>query len=325
MSSSTTINAPDRIPDKTTTSTGGDAPSFTPQSTSQHPDPAVSDATDDQLSTPQNTSTTTHPNPQRPDPTHATESGLAAPATTTPSELSRLTLRLHRALRQFPDFPTPGILFEDICPIFADAKLHADLVRALEIFVDWKLGVKAASERGITSQPVVGGEDITPQKAAKARKDEHQVDVVVGLEARGFLFGPSLALALGAGFVPVRKKGKLPGETQRAEYKKEYGTDVFEMQAGAIKEGQRVLIVDDIIATGGSAACAGELVQRLGGSIVAYVFILELDFLKGREKLNAPVHTLLSSQSKEEGATEDAKGRFGARKDLHQSEKGPMA
>ena len=135
------------------------------------------------------------------------------------------------------------------------------------------------------------------------------MDVVVGLEARGFLFGPSLALKLGAGFVPVRKAGKLPGECVRAAYEKEYGTDWFEMQVGAIKPGQRVLVVDDIIATGGSAKAAGELVELSGGVLVEYVFILELEFLKGREALRAPVYTLLKGQEegleKEEGEEEE--------------------
>jgi adenine phosphoribosyltransferase len=129
------------------------------------------------------------------------------------------------------------------------------------------------------------------------------VDVVVGLEARGFLFGPSLALKLGASFVPVRKGGKLPGECVSVEYGKEYGADCFEMQRDAIKVGQRVVVVDDIIATGGSAKAAGELVKMLGGSLVEYVFILELDFLKGREKLGAPVYTLLKGQ--EDGMVEE--------------------
>jgi len=138
------------------------------------------------------------------------------------------------------------------------------------------------------------------------------VDVVVGLEARGFLFGPSLALKLGAGFVPVRKAGKLPGECVRAAYEKEYGTDWFEMQVGAIKPGQRVLVVDDIIATGGSAKAAGELVELSGGVLVEYVFILELEFLKGREALRAPVYTLLKGQEeglgKGEGEEEEEEG-----------------
>lgn len=96
--------------------------------------------------------------------------------------------------------------------------------------------------------------------------------------------------------MPVRKEGKLPGETVKAKYEKEYGVDVFEMQKGAVKEGQRVLIVDDIIATGGSAKGAEELVKQCGGEVVGFVFMMELGFLKGREKLNAPVYTLLTGQ-----------------------------
>lgn len=127
-------------------------------------------------------------------------------------------MRLSSSLRQFPDFPSPGILFEDIMPIFADHALHESLIRALELHV---------------------------------RQSYDRVpDVIVGLEARGFLFGPSLALRLGAAFVPVRKRGKLPGPCETTSYKKEYGEDFFQMQADAIKKGQSVAIVDDIIATG---------------------------------------------------------------------------
>ena len=214
----------------------------------------------------------------------------SASMSSTASELAGLKISLHQSLRQFPDFPTKGILFEDILPIFADPRLHQSLVRALELHV--------RSHYGSNQQP----------------------DVVVGLEARGFLFGPSLALALGAGFVPVRKLGKLPGPTETAAFKKEYGEDFFQIQRDAIKNGQRVIIVDDIIATGkfrvlvydwalangkcsgGSAAAAGSLVKKLGGSLLGFIFLLELDFLKGREKLHAPVYTLLSSQ--EEGPSD---------------------
>jgi adenine phosphoribosyltransferase len=104
-------------------------------------------------------------------------------------------------------------------------------------------------------------------------------------------------LRLGAGFVPVRKKGKLPGPTVTASYEKEYGTDHFDVQSDAIRPGQKVLILDDIIATGGSAAAAGQLVQKLGGHLVGFVMILELDFLHGRDKLPAPCSILLSSQT----------------------------
>ncbi|KAF1916443.1 phosphoribosyltransferase-like protein [Ampelomyces quisqualis] len=213
-------------------------------------------------------STSAHAPAACPDPTlesnrHAAQGGQPTPHPSAAAELASLTISLKASLRQFPDFPEPGILFEDILPIFADAELHEGLVRALQIAVEKQFG---------------------------------KPDVVVGLDARGFLFGPSLALRLGAAFVPVRKRGKLPGPCETAEYQKEYGSDFFQMQADAVKKGQKVLVVDDIIATGGSAAAAGTLVKKLGGAIVGYVFILELDFLKGRDKLDAPVYTLLASQ-----------------------------
>jgi adenine phosphoribosyltransferase len=232
-------------------------------------------------------STSSHPPANTPDPTNSPDGAqrrFAPTTTSSAAELSSLKISLHSALRKFPDFPTPGILFEDILPIFADPSLHESLLRALEIHIEQKYGA------------------------------DQKPDVIVSLEARGFLFGPSLALRIGAAFVPVRKKGKLPGPTETATYEKEYGTDFFQIQADGIKAGQRVLIVDDIIATGvsilsvydhgrianvyigGSASAAGSLVQKLGGILAGYIFIVELDFLKGRDKLNAPVYTLLSSQ-----------------------------
>ncbi|KAL8935652.1 MAG: hypothetical protein Q9216_005316 [Gyalolechia sp. 2 TL-2023] len=216
-------------------------------------------------------STSGHPPRNHPDATEAPPKRLSASSTSGSSELAHLKMSLHRSLRQYPDFPAPGILFEDILPIFSDHLLHKSLIRALELQV--------TDSYGQTQIP----------------------DIVVGLEARGFLFGPSLALALGAGFVPVRKQGKLPGATETAAFQKEYGEDFFQIQNDAIKPDQRVIVVDDIIATGGSAAAAGSLVKKLGGNLIGYLFILELDFLKGRDKLDAPVHTLLSSQ--EEGTS----------------------
>ncbi|KAJ5096286.1 adenine phosphoribosyltransferase 1 [Penicillium alfredii] len=182
------------------------------------------------------------------------------------AELAGLKVRLRAALRQFPDFPSPGILFEDILPIFADPTLHEALIRSLELHV-------LASYNG------------------------QKPDVVVGLEARGFLIGPSLALRLGASFVPVRKQGKLPGPCETQGYDKEYGQDFFQMQSDAVKSGQKVIVVDDIIATGGSAYAAGELIKKMGGDLLGFIFILELEFLKGREKLSAPVYTLLTGQA----------------------------
>ncbi|CAN9180179.1 unnamed protein product [Alternaria sp. RS040] len=217
--------------------------------------------------------TAAHPPPQKPDPTlssndhGAAQGGQSTPHPSPAAELTRLESTLKASLRQFKDFPEPGILFEDILPIFANPQLHEGLLRGLELSIEQQFGASGAKP-----------------------------DVVVGLDARGFLFGPSLALRLGASFVPVRKRGKLPGPCETAEYKKEYGSDFFQMQEDVIKSGQKVLIVDDIIATGGSAAAAGSLVKKLGGTIMGYLFILELDFLKGRDQLDAPVHTLLSGQ-----------------------------
>lgn len=144
---------------------------------------------------------------------------LPSTPSSTATELASLKIALQQSIRQFPDFPTKGILFEDILPLFADPHLHRSLIRALELHV-------------------------------RSHHQDKRPDIVVGLEARGFLFGPSLALALGAGFVPIRKKGKLPGPTETAKFEKEYGTDWFEIQKDAIMRGQHVVIVDDIIATG---------------------------------------------------------------------------
>ncbi|KAF7512546.1 adenine phosphoribosyltransferase [Endocarpon pusillum] len=206
--------------------------------------------------------------PKGPDPSTldgATQGRKSLSPTT--SQLPGLKIRLQKALRQFPDFPSPGILFEDILPIFQDPALHETFIHALELHIIENYG------------------------------QDDKPDVIAGLEARGFLFGPSLALRLGAGFVPIRKRGKLPGPTEIAAFEKEYGADHFEIQSDAIKKGQKVLVVDDIIATGGSAAAAGQLVQKLGGRLLGFVMILELDFLHGRDKLHAPCYTLLSSQS----------------------------
>lgn len=145
--------------------------------------------------------------------------GHSAAHSSSAAELASLKVGLRAALRQFPDFPSPGILFEDILPIFADPKLHEALIHSLELQI----------------LEAYGGQ---------------KPDVIVGLEARGFLMGPSLALRLGASFVPVRKQGKLPGACVTQVYEKEYGQDFFQMQEGAIKPGQKVIVVDDIIATG---------------------------------------------------------------------------
>jgi adenine phosphoribosyltransferase len=186
-----------------------------------------------------------------------------AAASAASSELSRAKITLKGALRHFPDFPIKGIDFVDIMPLFMDAIVHGILLDALQLQI---------SEGHHTQAP----------------------DVIVGLDARGFLFGPGLALRMGVSFVPVRKKGKLPGPCVTATYEKEYGTDFFQMQEDAIKSGQKVLIVDDIIATGGSAKAAADLVVQLGGQVLGYLFVLEIPGLNGREKLGGlPTSILL--------------------------------
>lgn len=176
-------------------------------------------------------------------------------------EINALAKELKANLKQFPNFPKEGILFEDFLPIFAKPDLFNKLIKAFKLHVGDK-----------------------------------KIDYVIGLESRGFLFGPTLALALDAGFIPVRKPGKLPGSTYKVEFQKEYGSDVFEIQQDVIPKGSKVLIVDDILATGGSAFGAGELAKKSGADIVEYLFVMELDFLKGRDKLDAPVYTLFGGQ-----------------------------
>ncbi|WBW75275.1 adenine phosphoribosyltransferase (APRT) Apt1 [Schizosaccharomyces osmophilus] len=171
---------------------------------------------------------------------------------------------LRSKLAQYPDFPKKGILFEDIMPIFADPKAFGILVDLLVELV---------------------------------QKQFKEIDVVVGLEARGFLFGPTLALRLNSSFVPVRKPNKLPGDLATISYKKEYAEDAFAMQKSSIKPGQRVLIVDDILATGGTAMAADELILQLNGNLLGHVFLMELGFLEGRNRLKAPTFTLFSGQT----------------------------
>src|SRR5262245_24901701 len=165
-----------------------------------------------------------------------------------PSEHALRYLRAH--LRNVPDFPKPGILFKDITPLLADP-------RAFHITLD------------LFAERFIG---------------EH-IDVVVGIESRGFIFGGALAARLNASFVPVRKPGKLPAKTDRVAYALEYGEAEVEMHEGSIKKGAKVLVVDDLIATGGTATAAAELSRRQGGVVVGFAFVVELDFLDGRKRL----------------------------------------
>ncbi|EHK25168.1 uncharacterized protein TRIVIDRAFT_84984 [Trichoderma virens Gv29-8] len=185
-------------------------------------------------------------------------------ASSAAAQLASAQISLRKTLRQFPDFPIPGIDFVDIMPLFANPEAHATLLSALELQISQSFGA---------TKP----------------------DVIVGLDARGFLFGPGLALRLGIPFAAVRKQGKLPGPCVTAEYVKEYGKDLFQMQQDAIREGQKVLVVDDIIATGGSAAAAADLVHQLKGQVIGYLFILEIPGLNGREKLSAPTTILIEN------------------------------
>jgi adenine phosphoribosyltransferase len=156
---------------------------------------------------------------------------------------------LKALVRTVPDFPKPGILFYDITTLLKDPKGFAALIDALaQYYID---------------------------------KD---IDLVLGIEARGFIFGPALAYRLNAGFVPVRKPRKLPGPTARVTYDLEYGSDTLEIHVDAIEPGQRVVLVDDLLATGGTMEATIKLVQQLGGEIAGLGFAIELDFLKGRER-----------------------------------------
>lgn len=166
---------------------------------------------------------------------------------------------LKSKIRHVPDFPKPGILFYDITTLLRDAD-----------------GLRLALD------------------ALAAPYLETSVDLIVGMESRGFIFGAALADRLGAGFVPVRKPGKLPARTQKVTYDLEYGSDSLEIHADGITAGQRVLIVDDLLATGGTARATIDLVEGLGADVVACAFLVELTFLPGRQKLGAtPVHAVL--------------------------------
>lgn len=162
-------------------------------------------------------------------------------------------------IRDIPDYPKPGIVFKDITPLLADGDAFGACISALACHV--------------------------PNDAT----------LIVGVESRGFLFGAALAQLTGLGFVPVRKPGKLPADVHAIEYELEYGMDRLEIHRDALNHGQKVVLVDDLLATGGTAKATLDLINRLGADVVACLFVIELSFLKGRESLGeTPVHNLLS-------------------------------
>ena len=174
--------------------------------------------------------------------------------------------RLQQAIRDVPDFPKRGILFKDITTLLRNPDRFQESVGLLSH------GWAASGHR------------------------RSGIDVVVAVEARGFIFGAAVAHRLGVGFVPVRKPGKLPWQTYRQSYRLEYGTDALEIHRDAIRRGQRVLIVDDVLATGGTIGAVVRLVRRLGGRIAASAFLIELTFLNGRQRLQrqrCPVYSVI--------------------------------
>jgi len=163
-------------------------------------------------------------------------------------------------IRDIPDFPVKGIIFKDITTLLKNPEGFKDAIDSL----------------------------------CKPYKDS-KIDVIVGIESRGFIFGGAMAVQLGTKFVPIRKKGKLPAETLQKEYALEYGTNVIEIHKDAIEKGEKVLIVDDLLATGGTVSASIDMVKELGGVVIGAAFLIELTFLNGREKLKGiPIHSLIS-------------------------------
>lgn len=169
--------------------------------------------------------------------------------------------KLRNTIRDVPDFPQPGVVFKDITPVLSNPALLSLAISGMET--------------------MLGGQ---------------QVDKVVGIDARGFIFGALMAQRLGAGFIPARKKGKLPWKTRGLDYALEYGSASMEMHQDAIHPGERILLADDLLATGGTAGAAMQLIKEAGGELIGAVFFIELAFLGGREKLAGlgPVHSLIS-------------------------------
>jgi adenine phosphoribosyltransferase len=170
-----------------------------------------------------------------------------------------MSLDLRDRIRDVPDFPTEGVVFKDLMPLIADPRYFAETIDRL---AEW----------------------------AKPREPA----LVFGAEARGFIFGAALAYAIGAGFIAARKPGKLPRETVEATYELEYGTDSLEVHRDAVPEGMRVIVLDDVLATGGTAHAKVRLVEQLGGVVAGVLFVIELDFLHGRNRLDGyDVHSLI--------------------------------
>ncbi len=164
--------------------------------------------------------------------------------------MDKVLADIRQAVRDIPDFPKPGVVFKDITPLLNNGPLFQ---RTIDLLAD--------------------------------RYQSRKPDTILGIESRGFIIGSALAYKLGAGFCIVRKPGKLPHETHSASYDLEYGSDTLEVHRDGLRPGSRVLIVDDLIATGGTAAAAAELAATLGGEVIEFAFLIELSFLKGREKL----------------------------------------
>jgi len=185
--------------------------------------------------------------------------GLERVASRQFSQMGRANMNIKDHIRQIPDFPKPGILFYDISTLLA----HADA---------WQ---------------------VTMGRLANAVRAQ-QPDLLVGIESRGFLVAAPLALKLGCGFIMARKPGKLPGKTVRHEYQLEYGSDVVELQEDAIKPGQRVVVLDDLLATGGTLSATIALLRKMGADVTGAACIIELSFLEGRKKLDVPVTSVVS-------------------------------
>ncbi len=172
---------------------------------------------------------------------------------------ANIDVLLKNKIRDVPDFPKKGIIFKDITPILSD---HGVFKKVIDAFVE--------------------------------RYKDKGIDAIAGIESRGFIFGAPIAKDLGVSFVPIRKKGKLPYKTVEASYDLEYGSATIEMHVDAVKKGQKVVIVDDLLATGGTAAATTELIEKQGGKIVECAFVVELSFLDGRKKLKSDIFSLIS-------------------------------